>query len=252
MTVEINLSGRVAIVTGGGQGIGRAIALRLAEAGAAVVVADLVEERAMAVAAEIEARGGRSLAVQVNVTEAASTQAMAAQVKDALGQMDILVNNAARWTVKLFRDLTPDDYNADIQVGLYGVLNCSQAVLPDMTQRRYGRIINISSDAGKIGEPFLAVYSAAKAGVAGFTKALAKEVGRYGITVNAVAPGTTHTPGAEEFIARAGGEAKLAAAYPLRRLGQPDDIADAVLFFASDLSSWITGQVLSVSGGYTT
>ena len=252
MTVEIDLSGRVAIVTGGGQGIGRAIALRLAQAGADVAVADLALDRAHTVAAELEGLGIRSLAVQADVTDPDSARRMAAEVIEAFGQVDILVNNAGRWTIKLFRDLTPAEYEAEIRPALFGVLHCSRAVLDSMTQRRQGRIINIASDAGRVGEPFLSVYSAAKAGVMGFTKALAREVGRYNITVNAVAPGTTHTPGSQEFIARAGGEEKLAHAYPLRRLGQPDDIANAVLFFASDLSSWVTGQTLSVSGGYTT
>jgi len=168
------------------------------------------------------------------------------------GRIDILVNNAARWTIKLFKDMTPQDYDADIRVTLYGTIYASRAVLDAMTEQKYGRIVNLISDAGRIGEPYLTVYSAAKAGVAGFTKALAKEVGRFNITVNGVAPGTTPTPGSANFIEKAGGEEKLAKAYPLRRLAQPIDIANAILFLASDLSSYMTGQIFSVSGGYTT
>jgi NAD(P)-dependent dehydrogenase (short-subunit alcohol dehydrogenase family) len=125
-------------------------------------------------------------------------------------------------------------------------------VLDGMKAEGYGRIVNLASDAGRIGEPFITAYSAAKAGVIGFTKALAKEVGRHGITVNAVAPGTTKTPGSAALIEQWGGEERLARTYPLRRLGEPEDIAGAVLFLCSDLAGWITGQVLGVDGGYAT
>ncbi len=251
MTVSIDLTGRVALVTGAGQGIGRATALRLAEAGAIVAVADIVPERAQAVADDVTHAGSMGMAVPLDVTNARAVQEAVKRVEGSLGRVDILVNNAARWRVKLFKDIAPDEYQSEIDIILYGSLYCSRAVLDGMIEQRSGRIVNIISDAGRVGEPFLSVYSAAKAGLAGFTKSLAKEVGRYGITVNGVAPGTTETPGAEEFITRAGGVEALAKAYPLRRIGQPDDIANAVLFFASDLSGWVTGQILSVSGGYT-
>ncbi len=251
MTIALDLTGRVALVTGAGQGIGRATALRLAEAGALVAVADIVPERAQAVADDVANAGSMGMAVPLDVTNARAVQEAVKRVEGSLGRVDILVNNAARWRVKLFKDLSPDEYESEVNIILYGSMHCSRAVLDGMIERRSGRIINIISDAGRVGEPFLSVYSAAKAGLAGFTKSLAKEVGRYGITVNGVAPGTTATPGAEEFITRAGGVEALAKAYPLRRIGQPDDIANAVLFFASDLSGWVTGQILSVSGGYT-
>ena len=252
MAVSIDLSGRSAIVTGGGRGIGRETALLLARAGAHLTIADLDAASAEAVAAEARALGVHAIGARTDVTSAADAQAMAQAALAAHGRIDILVNNAARWTIKLFKDMTPQDYDNDIRVTLYGALHCSRAVLDTMSAQKYGRIVNLISDAGRIGEPYLSVYSAAKAGVAGFTKALAKEIARYNVTVNGVAPGTTNTPGAAEFIATAGGEEKLARAYPLRRLGQPLDIANAILFLASDMSSYMTGQIFSVSGGYST
>ena len=252
MSVTIDLTGRSAIITGGGRGIGRETALLLARAGANLTIADLDEAGALAVAAEAQALGVRAIGVRTDVTKQPDAQAMAEAALAAHGQIDILVNNAARWTIKLFKDMSPQDYDNDIRVTLFGAIYCSRAVLDPMMERKTGRIINLISDAGRIGEPFLSVYSAAKAGVGGFTKALAKEVARYNITVNGIAPGTTNTPGAADFIAAAGGEEKLAKAYPLRRLGQPLDIANAILFLSSDLSSYMTGQIFSVSGGYST
>ncbi len=252
MAVQIDLSGKSALVTGSGRGIGRETALLLARAGAALTVSDIDEASAKTVAEEIRAAGGKSMGVRADVTQFESTQAMARAALDEFGRIDILVNNAARWTTKLFRDCTPADFDADIRVTLYGTLYSSRAVLDAMTAQNYGKIVNLISDAGRIGEPYLTAYSAAKGGVAAFTKALAKEVGRYGITVNGVAPGVTPTPGSQEFIDKAGGEEKLSRAYPLRRLAQPLDIANAILFLASDMSSYMTGQIFSVSGGYST
>lgn len=252
MSITIDLAGRSAIVTGGGRGIGRETALLLARAGANLTIADIDEASAHAVAAEIRALGVNAIGVRTDVTQFADAQAMAQAALAVHGRIDILVNNAAKWTIKLFKDLTPSEYEPDIRITLYGTLHCSRAVLDAMMAQKSGRIVNLISDAGRIGEPFLSVYSAAKAGVAGFTKALAKEVARYNITVNGVAPGTTNTPGAADFIATAGGAEKLAKAYPLRRLGQPLDIANAILFLASDMSSYMTGQIFSVSGGYST
>lgn len=252
MTVSIDLGGRSAIVTGGGRGIGRETALVLARAGAFLTIADLDEASAKAVADEICALGGQAIGVRTDVTLPEEAQALANAALESYGGIHILVNNAGRWTIKLFQDMTPAEYDVDIRVTLYGPLHCSRAVMDTMIGQRYGRIVNLISEAGRVGEPYLTVYSAAKAGVAGFTKALAKELGRYNITVNGIAPGVTHTPGSAEFIEKAGGEEKLAKAYPLRRLGQPIDIANAILFLASDLSPYITGQILSVSGGYST
>lgn len=252
MPVNIDLTGKSAIVTGSGRGIGRETALLLAQAGARLTIADMDGASAKRVADEIRAKGGAAVAVQTDVTSADDAKKMVTAALDAHERVDILVNNAAVWTIKLFKEMTPQDYDRDIRVTLYGALNCTRAALDPMMQQNYGRIINLISDAGRIGEPYLTVYSAAKGGVAAFTKALAKEVGRYNITVNGVAPGVTNTPGAQNFIEGAGGEEKLSKAYPLRRLAQPIDIANAILFLASDMSSYMTGQIFSVSGGYST
>ena len=251
MTIAIDLSGKVALITGAGRGIGRETAHFVAAAGGRVAVVDLAGDSAKAVVAEVEKQGGQAIAVSADVTKPVETARMVEETLRAFGRLDILVNNAARWTVKPFKDLTPQDYDTDIGIALLGTLHSTRAALDALIQQGSGRIINVVSDAGRVGEPFLTVYSAAKAGVIGFTKALAKELGRYNITVNAVAPGTTRTPGSRDFIEGAG-EEKLVKAYPLRRLGEPRDIASAILFFASDLAGYVTGQVLSVSGGYST
>lgn len=252
MAVTIDLSGRAAIVTGGGRGIGRETALLLAKAGACVTVADIDENSANNVAAEIRALGVGGSAVRTDITDIEDAKRMVRATLDAHGRLDILVNNAAKWTTKLFKDMTPQEYDSDIRVTLLGTINCSRAAIDPMMEQKYGHIVNLISDAGRIGEPYLTLYSAAKAGVAGFTKALAKEMGRFNINVNGIAPGVTYTPGSAGFIDSAGGPEKLAKAYPLRRLAQPIDIANAILFLSSDLSAYMTGQIFSVSGGYTT
>lgn len=252
MPVSIDLTAKSAIVTGGGRGIGRETALLLAQAGARLTIADMDEPSAKSVAEEIRTRGGAAIGVKTDVTNAEDAKSMVSAALDTYKSVDILVNNAAVWTIKLFKDMTPQDYDRDIRVTLYGALHCSRAVLDPMMQQNSGRIINLISDAGRIGEPYLTIYSAAKGGLAAFTKALAKEVGRYSVTVNGIAPGVTHTPGSASFIEGAGGAEKLSKAYPLRRLAQPTDIANAILFLASDMSSYMTGQIFSVSGGYST
>jgi len=243
---------RVVLVTGAGRGIGRAIALAFGKEGAKVVVNDLNLETANEVVKEIEANGGKAMAIKADITKLEEVEQMVEEVKKNFGSVDILVNNAGYWTIKLFKDTTPEDWQKDIGVCYIGTLNCCKATINDMIEKRYGRIINIVSDAGRIGEPFLAVYSGAKAAVIAFAKALAKEVARYNITVNNIAAGVTKTPGVESFIKGVGGEEKLVKAYPRGRLGLPEDIANGVLFFAADESEYITGQTISISGGYTT
>ncbi|MBO8181917.1 MAG: glucose 1-dehydrogenase [Archaeoglobus sp.] len=243
---------RVVLVTGAGRGIGRAIALAFGKEGAKVVVNDLNLEAANEVVKEIESNGGKAMAIKADITKLEEVEKMVEEVKKNFGSVDILVNNAGYWTIKLFKDTTPEDWQKDVGVCYFGTLNCCKAVINDMIEKKYGRIINIVSDAGRIGEPFLSVYSGAKAAVIGFAKALSKEVARYNITVNNIAAGVTKTPGVESFLKGVGGEEKLIKAYPRGRLGEPEDIANGVLFFAADESEYITGQTISISGGYTT
>lgn len=250
------LHGRVSVVTGGGSGIGRAICLALATAGSDVAVLDLHEGNAASVAAEVEALGRRALPVKLDVVDIDAAFAAAAAVEAGLGDVDVLCNNAGVAQPQgLFVVSDPAAWSLEIDVILRGTLNCSRAFLPGMVERRSGRIINISSDAGRTGEAFGVVYSAAKAAVIGVTKALAKEVGRSNVTVNCVCPGATFQ--GSNLAARAGFtvtpdvEAKIVRNYPLGRLGLPEDHAHAVLYLASDAASWVTGQTLSVSGGFT-
>ena len=250
MSIAIDLSGEVALVTGGGSGIGEAIATTLARAGAAVAIADLSQESATRVADAICGTGAKALPLQMDIGDPASIEAAIARLRSELGPISILVNNAATWVVKEFKDTTPAEVERVVSVTLIGTINVTRAALPDVVERR-GRVINTISDSARTGERFMSVYAAAKAGLIGLTKSLAKEVGGNGVTVNGVSPGTTSTPGGSAFIEAAGGPEKLARAYPMGRIGEPQDIANAVLFFASPMSSWITGQVLSVSGGFT-
>ena len=250
MSIAIDLSGEVALVTGGGSGIGEAIARTLSRAGAEVAVADLSEESAARVATAICDEGGHAMPIQMDIADAASVDAAMERLHAQLGQVSILVNNAATWVVKEFKDTTPAEVDRVLGVTLIGTINVTRAALPDVLERR-GRIINTISDSARTGERFMSVYAAAKAGLIGLTKSIAKEVGAKGVMVNGVSPGTTSTPGGSGFIEAAGGPEKLARAYPMGRIGEPQDIANAVLFFASPLCSWITGQVLSVSGGFT-
>ncbi len=243
---------RVVLVTGAGRGIGRAIAEAFAKEGAKVVINDINEETAKNTANELKKLSGDAIGVKADVTDYEDVKGMVEEVKKAFGTVDILVNNAGFWTIKKFTDTTPEDWEKDIRICYYGTLNCTHAVLNDMIEKKYGRVINIVSDAGRIGEPYLTVYSGAKAAVVGFSKALAKEVARYNITVNCVAAGVTKTPGVEGFLKSVGGEERLVRAYPRGRLGNPQDIANGVIFFALDESEYITGQIISISGGYTT
>lgn len=251
MSVPIDLSGKVAIITGAGSGIGRETAGLLSRAGASVVVADINLEGAQETVRSIEAAGGSALPVKVDIQDPAQAKAAVDATIERFGRVDILVNDAFGATNALFKDLTYENYMHDINITLIGTMVMTRAVYDVMREQRSGSVVNLISDSGRVGEVFLVSYGAAKAGVIGFTKGFAKEAGRYGIRCNGISPGTTKTPGAIEMINRWGGEEKLVGAYPLGRLGEPIDQANGILFMCSDLSSWVTGQILSVSGGYT-
>ena len=244
--------GTVAFVTGAGRGIGRAIALRLARAGMAVGVTDLDADTARDVANEILEAGGRATSRPADVTSLKTMQAAVWAVEGELGPIDVLVNNAGWDKMELFLENDPELWDRLLAINLKGVFNTTRAALEGMADRGRGRIVSIASDAGRVGSTGEAVYSACKAGIIGFSKALAREVARKGITVNVVCPGPTDTALLAEVGASERG-AKIVAgmhrAIPLGRIGQPDDVAGAVAYLASDEAGFVTGQVLSVSGG---
>lgn len=248
----MRLKDRVAIVTGAGQGIGRAIALKLAEEGAKVGVADLNPATATAVAAEIKAGGRGAIALPVDITSLGQVQAMVQKVIDAFGTVDILVNNAGWDKIEPFLNNTEETWDKVIAVNFRGPINCFKAVLPHMVERQYGKIVSITSDAGRVGSSGEAVYAGAKGGIIAFSKTIAREMARYKINVNCVAPGPTQTPlFAGVASANPGLAESLQKAIPFRRLARPEDIAGAVAFLVSDDAAFITGQTLSVSGGLT-
>ena len=251
-----NESGRTALVTGGARGIGEAIAIALALDGHAVVVADLRVAEAQETAARITADGGRAIGLEIDVADAASVAAAVAVADAEIGAIDILVNCAGWDDLKPFVETDEALWDRVIDINYKGVLRTTHAALPGMIERGYGRIINIGSDAGRVGSSLEAVYAGAKAGVAAFTKTVARETARKGVTANVVCPGPTDTPMLREVVDASGPDAdKVIAAMtsgvPMKRLAKPEEIATAVRFFARDDAAFITGQTLSVSGGLT-
>ena len=272
MALEIDLGGRVAIVTGGSRGLGRADALTLARAGADVVIADILVESAAqeeatdaygvlatvartqglvfseATAQEIQSLGRRSAAIKCDVTDRAQVEAMVARVVEELGRVDILVNNAGTLDhVGQIHDQRPELWERDLRVNLTGAFNCAQAVWPHLKEQRWGRIVNMASVAGTLGGFGQASYSTTKAGVIGLTKTLAMEGGRHGITANVIVPGII---GTEAFhMANAAMNERIAQRTVFKRPGEPHDIANAIAFLCSDLAAYITGIELNVSGG---
>lgn len=243
----MSLQGRVAIVTGAAQGIGRAIAETLAEAGADVVVADLDPTRSKDTVAAVEKAGRKALNLKVNVADANDTKAMAEQVIKDWGKIDILVNNAGITRDGLLLRMREEDWNLVLQVNLNGTFHCTKAVLQPMTKQRYGRIVNIASIVGAMGNVGQANYAASKAAVIGFTKTVAREYASRNVTVNAVAPGFIDTAMTQGLVAEV--KEALQKQIPLARLGTPADIANAVRFLVSEDASYITGHVLHVNGG---
>ena len=270
MSLEIDLSGRVALVTGGSRGLGRVDALTLGRAGADVVIADILVEsddsaaqeygplaqaaasgglvKTEATAAEIEGMGRRSLALKCDVTEAAQVDAVVAQAVEELGSVDILVNNAGTLDhLGQVENQSPELWERDLRVNLTGAFNCSRAVWPHMKERSWGRIVNMASVAGTLGGFGQASYSTTKAGLLGLTKSLALEGARHGITVNAIVPGVI---GTEAFhFGNPEMNERMIKRTALRRPGEPQDVANAIAFLCSELAAYVTGVELNVSGG---
>lgn len=251
----MKLVGKTALVTGSGRGIGRAIALALGREGCQVGVADIQPASAEAVAAELRALGVKGLALPGDLTRRADVERMARDALAQFGQVDILVNNAGWDRMGLFLDTDEDTWDRIIAVNLKAMLYVSKAVLPHMVARGAGKVVNVASDAGRVGSSGEAVYSATKGAVIAFSKALAREMARHRITVNVVCPGLTETPLLQSLRDQSPKMEKILEAVtratPLGRVATPEEIAGAVAFFASPEADFVTGQTLSVSGGLT-
>ena len=248
----MRFDGKVGIITGSGQGIGKGIATLFAKEGGTAIVVDVNPATAEATAKEIETSGGKAMAAKCDITNQPEVNDLVAKVIEKYGKVDILVNNVGWNKVKPFVDGDKDLWDRVIDINLKGPIIFCRAVVDNMMANNYGKIVNVSSDSGRVGSTGEAVYGASKGGVITFTKALAREMARYKINVNSVSPGPSDTP----FLAEVSAEnPKLMEAVkkgiPMRRLAQPEDIANAVLFFCDDATNYITGQTLSCSGGLT-
>lgn len=250
------MTSRVALVTGGAQGIGGGISEALGAHGFRVAVADLNLDAAKETAARITAGGGQAIAVPIDITDTASVRTALAEVTAQFGEIEVVVNNAGWDDFMPFVKTTEDFWDKILDINFKGALRVCHTVVPGMVERGFGRVINIGSDAGRVGSSLEAVYSGAKGGIIAFTKTLAREVATKGVTVNTVCPGPTDTPALRKFADNSGEDADkviggMAKSVPMKRLGTPKDVAAAVAFFASDAAEYITGQTLSVSGGLT-
>ena len=260
MTIQddtFDLKGRVAMVTGAGQSVGRGIAQQLAAHNAAVAVNDFFADRAEAVAAEIRAAGGKAVPMVCDVSDYEGVKAGVAKVAQELGTISILVNNAGNagpggydTSFPLFWQTEPKDWDKFFKVNLFGVMHCARAVLPGMVEQKYGRLITIISDASRTTEPRMADYAAAKAGAAGFMRGIAADAGRFGVTANNIAISSIQSPNMTEEAMASERVQKQLSHYVIRRFGKPSDIAAVALLLASEASSWITGQTYPVNGGY--
>jgi 2-hydroxycyclohexanecarboxyl-CoA dehydrogenase len=256
-----NSTNRIAMVTGAGQGVGRQVALDLLTQGVAttIVVNDYVAERTEAVAEEIREAGGQAIAAPADVNDMNALKAIVADTAQSHGPISILVNNAGNSgnagltkDASRFWETEPEDWSTWIDVNFFGVMKVTRAVLPGMVELGYGRIVTVVSDAGRIGEPQLVAYSGAKAGAAGFTRAIAKSVGRFGITANCVSLSATQTPTMAGLATLTDEDRKkFLSNYAVKRFGEPQDASAAIVFLASESAGWITTQTLPVNGGYS-
>ncbi|MGK2851140.1 MAG: SDR family NAD(P)-dependent oxidoreductase [Candidatus Limnocylindrales bacterium] len=262
--MDLGLTGKVAVVTGGGWGIGRATAQTFTDEGVKVIIADLDEGRGSAAADEIQATGGEARFVQCDVSDYAAAERAVQAAVSTFGRLDIVANVAGAWRINYFMQMPREDWDLEVKVNYIGTLNLCRAALEHMIPQGSGAIVNIGSDAGRVGEPNQPVYSGAKAAVIGFSRALAKDVGRHGIRVNVVCPGLTVGERREEMVdemrKRGDEEAirkyeeqmeRIKKSYPLRKFGTPTDLANMIVFVASDRAGHVTGQTVSVSGGYS-
>jgi len=248
--MDLGLKGKVALVTGAARDVGRQIALTLAGEGATVAVNfNRSADAAKAVIDEIEAKGGSARAYKCDVADYADVTSMVDAIVKDFGRIDVLVNNAGLVLPKLFVQTKPEDWKKQVDVGLYGVIHCCHAVAPHMIEQKSGSIVNVTGDSARVGEKYLSVTAASRGGVLSLTKSLARELGPSGVTVNCIAfglIGTTHTD--QSWLKK--NHDKIVRQYPLGRIGEVDDIAPAITFIASAQAGWITGQILSINGGY--
>jgi NAD(P)-dependent dehydrogenase (short-subunit alcohol dehydrogenase family) len=259
--MELIKKGRVALITGGARGIGLAAARKLAREGAVLVLVDIDGERVNVAARKLaEEDGCAAVGIAADISSETDVQGMVREATERFGRIDLFLNSAAILADNLFLESTPDQWDRMLKVCLYGPMLCLRNILPGMVERKYGRVVCMASDAARYGQSRLSYYAAAKAGVIGLVKSVAQEVGGSGITMNVIAPGATNTElrqEREDAMRKSMGEEKyqrrvqtVLRMYPTRRLGEPDDIAAMITFLLSDQASWVTGQTISVNGGF--